>query len=142
MTNQTPKRRVLILCTANSARSQMAEAVLRHLAGDRYEVFSAGSRATHVNPFAIRAMDELGVDIRAQFSKTFERYLGEPFDAVITVCDNAAVDCPFLPGAYRRIHWSFPDPAAVEGDEAKLQAFRDVRDGLITRFKRFVQEEA
>jgi arsenate reductase (thioredoxin) len=145
MTNpvaDSTKKRVLILCTANSARSQMAEGVLRWLAGGEYEVFSAGSRATTVNPFAVRAMQELGVDISAQFSKTYERYLGQPFDAVITVCDNAADKCPFLPGQYKRIHWSFPDPAAVEGDAEKLQAFRDVRDGLIARFRAFVQAQS
>jgi arsenate reductase len=136
------KQRVLILCTANSARSQMAEAVLRWMADDRYDVFSAGSRETSVNPYATRAMAEIGVDISAQFSKTYERYLGQPFDAVITVCDNAAENCPFLPGKYNRIHWSFPDPAAVEGDEAKMQAFRDVRDGLIERFRTFSQTPA
>jgi arsenate reductase (thioredoxin) len=142
MTSSTTpsKKRVLILCTANSARSQMAEGALRWLAGDRYDVFSAGSRETSVNPFATRAMREIGVDISAQFSKTYERYLGQPFDAVITVCDNAADNCPFLPGQYTRIHWSFPDPAAVEGDDAKLQAFREVRDGLIARFRAYVQE--
>ena len=117
----------------------MAEGLLRWLTGDEYEVFSAGSRATSVNPFAVRAMSEIGVDISGQFSKTFERYLNQPFDAVITVCDNAAENCPFLPGKYNRIHWSFPDPAAVEGDEAKLQAFRDVRDGLIEKMKQLVQ---
>lgn len=139
MTNsQTRKKRVLILCTANSARSQMAEAILHSLAGDRYDVFSAGSRATSVNPFAIRAMDEIGVDIRGQHSKTFHQYLGQPFDAVITVCDNAAETCPFLPGQYHRIHWSFPDPASVEGDVAKAQAFRNVRDGLMDKFRDFV----
>lgn len=132
---QSSKIRVLILCTANSARSQMAEGILRWLAGDRCEVFSAGSKATSVSPFAIRAMDEIGVDIRSQYSKTYEQFLGQPFDAVITVCDSAAENCPFLPGNYNRIHWSFSDPAAVEGDEAKLQAFREVRDGLIERFK-------
>lgn len=131
----------MILCTANSARSQMAEGVLRWLAGDCYDVFSAGSRATYVNPFAIQAMDEIGVDLSSHTSKTYEQFLGQPFDAVITVCDNAAEACPFLPGQYRRIHWSFPDPAAVEGDAAKLQAFRDVRDGLIERFKAFIAEE-
>ncbi len=92
------KKRVLILCTANSARSQMAEGILRWLAGDRFEVFSAGTRATRVNPFAIRVMDEIGVDIRSQYSKTYEQFLGQPFDAVITVCDDAAETCPFLPG--------------------------------------------
>ena len=133
-------KRVLILCTANSARSQMAEGVLRWLGGEAYDVHSAGSRATQVNPVAIAAMDEIGVDIRAQFSKTYERYLAQPWDAVITVCDNAAEACPFLPGKYNRIHWSFPDPAAVEGDTARLQAFREVRDGLIERFKAFMQQ--
>ena len=135
----TQKKRVLILCTANSARSQMAEGILRWLGGDYYQVFSAGSVATRVNPFAIRAMDEIGVDIRGQYSKTYEQFIGQPFDAVITVCDDAAETCPFLPGQYHRIHWSFPDPAAVEGDEAKLQAFRSVRDGLIEKFREFVQ---
>ena len=135
------KKRVLILCTANSARSQMAEGVLRLLAGDHYDVFSAGSRATHVNPYAIQAMSEIGVDLSGHTSKTFEPFLGQPFDAVITVCDNAAENCPFMPGQYHRIHWSFPDPAAVEGDDEKLQAFREVRDGLIEKFKIFVTKE-
>ena len=135
------KPRILILCTANSARSQMAEGLLRWLAGDRYEVFSAGTYATRVNPFAIAAMDEIGIDIRAQHSKTYEQFLGKPFDAVITVCDSAAENCPFLPGQYTRIHWSFPDPAAAEGDEAKTQAFRMVRDGLIERFKAFIANQ-
>ncbi|MCX6018566.1 MAG: arsenate reductase ArsC [Chloroflexi bacterium] len=130
--------RVLILCTANSARSQMAEGVLRWLGGERCAAFSAGTIATHVNPFAMRVMDEIGVDIRAQYSKTYEQFLGQPFDAVITVCDSAAANCPFLPGQYVRLHWSFPDPAAVDGDEAKLQAFRDVRDGLIVRFREWL----
>jgi arsenate reductase len=86
-------------------------------------------------------MDEIGVDLRSHTSKTYDQFLGQPFDAVITVCDNAAEACPFLPGQYRRIHWSFPDPAAVDGDDAKLQAFRDVRDGLIDKFKAFIQAE-
>lgn len=136
----TRKKRVLILCTANSARSQMAEGILRWLGGDHYEVFSAGTQATRVNPFAIRVMDEIGVDIRSQYSKTYERFVGQPFDAVITVCDDAAEACPFLPGRYTRIHWGFPDPAAVEGEEAKLQAFRAVRDGLIEKFKAFIAQ--
>ena len=133
------RKRVLILCTATSARSQMAEGILRWLGGEGYQVFSAGTVATRVNPFAIRVMDEIGVDIRGQYSKTYEQFIGQPFDAVITVCDDAAETCPFLPGQYHRIHWGFPDPAAVEGDEAKLQAFRSVRDGLIEKFREFVQ---
>ena len=103
-------RRVLFLCTHNSARSQMAEGLLRHLAGDRFEAYSAGTEATLVRPLAIRAMAELGVDISGQESKTLERYLGEPFDRVITVCDEANEACPFFPGASERLHWSFPTP--------------------------------
>ena len=139
--NQTTKKRVLILCTANSARSQMAEGILRWLAGDRYEVFSAGSKATFVHPLAIRVMAEIGADISNQQSKTYEQFIGQSFDAVITVCDAANESCPFLPGQYRRVHWSFPDPAAVEGEEAKLHAFRQVRDGLIEKFKLFIQTD-
>ena len=136
------KKRVLILCTANSARSQIAEGLLRTLGGTVYDVYSAGSRATSVNPLAITVMDEIGIDIRSQFSKSLDRYLGQPFDAVITVCDNAAEGCPFVPGKYHRIHWSFPDPAAVEGDAAKLAAFRNVRDGLGGKLEEFVQERS
>jgi arsenate reductase (thioredoxin) len=125
------KQRVLILCTGNSARSQMAEGLLRTLAGDRLEVFSAGSRPSSVNPLAIAAMDERGIDIRSQRSKHFNEYLDQPFDYVITVCDNAAETCPSFPGPARRIHWSFPDPAAVLGSQAeRLAAFGEVRDAL------------
>jgi arsenate reductase len=91
------RARVLFLCTHNSARSQMAEALLRHLGGDRFEPHSAGTEATHVRPLAVRAMDEIGVDISGQESKTLERYLEEPFDYVITVCDDANEACPFFP---------------------------------------------
>jgi arsenate reductase (thioredoxin) len=98
------KTRVLFLCTHNSARSQMAEGLLRLLAGDRFEVMSAGTEATSVRPEAIQAMSELGVDISGQTSKTLERYLGEPFDYVVTVCDDANEACPFFPGAENRLH--------------------------------------
>jgi arsenate reductase len=98
------RRKVLFLCTHNSARSQMAEGLLRHLAGERFEVMSAGTEATHVRTLAIRAMDELGIDISGQDSKTLDRYLGEPFDYVITVCDDANEACPVFPGARRRLH--------------------------------------
>src|SRR5687767_13087808 len=111
----TEKARVLFVCTHNSARSQMAEGLLRHLAGDRFEAQSAGTEATHVRPLAIRAMDEIGVDISGQESKTLERYLGEPFDYVITVCDDANEACPFFPGAKERLHWSLPDLSAAKG---------------------------
>ena len=133
------KQRVLILCTGNSARSQMAEGLLRMLAGDHFEVFSAGSKPSIVNPLAIAAMDERGIDIRAQRSKHLNEYLDQPFDYVITVCDNAAETCPLFPGAARRIHWSFPDPAAVQGTEAeRLASFRQVRDDIETQVKNWL----
>lgn len=125
------KQRVLILCTGNSARSQMAEGLLRYIAGDQFEVFSAGSKPSVVNPLAIQAMDERGIDIHGQRSKHLNEYIKEPFDYVITVCDSAAETCPLFPGKAERIHWSFPDPAAIEGsDEEKLSSFRQVRDDI------------
>ena len=131
------KERVLFLCTHNSARSQMAEGLLRHLGGDRYEAFSAGTEATRVRPLAIRAMAELGVDISGQGSKTLTRYVGEPFAAVITVCDDANESCPVFPGAARRLHWSFPDPSKATGTEdEQLAAYRRVRDEIRARIER------
>ena len=128
------RTRVLFLCTHNSARSQMAEGLLRQLAGDRVEVHSAGTEATHVRPLAIRAMDEVGVNISEQESKTLDRYLHEPFDYVITVCDEANEACPFFPGAQSRLHWSFEDPSKAEGsEEERLVVFRRVRDGIRDR---------
>ena len=128
------KSRVLFLCTHNSARSQMAEGLLRHLAGDRFEAMSAGTEATHVRPLAIRAMEEVGIDISGQESKTLDRYLGEPFDYVITVCDDANEACPFFPGARERLHWSFEDPSKAEGsEENRLAVFRSVRDRIRDR---------
>lgn len=121
--------RVLFLCTHNSARSQMAEGMLGHLAGGGFESFSAGTEATHVRPEAIEAMREVGVDISGQRSETLDRYLGEPFDYVVTVCDDANEACPVFPGAKRRLHWSLPDPSAVTG-EGRMEAFRSVRDRL------------
>src|SRR5215471_5243191 len=105
------KRRVLFICTHNSARSQMAEGLLRHLGNDRFEVFSAGTEATFVRPLAIKAMAELGIDISHQQSKTLDSYLQQPFDEVITVCDTAAEACPVFPRAARRRHWSLEDPS-------------------------------
>ena len=128
------KTRVLFLCTHNSARSQMAEGLLRHLAGDRFEAMSAGTEATHVRPLAIGAMEEVGIDISSQESKTLERYLEEPFDYVITVCDDANDTCPFFPGASTRLHWSFEDPSKAQGsEEERLTVFRRVRDGIRDR---------
>jgi arsenate reductase len=130
----TEKTRVLFLCTHNSARSQMAEGLLSDLAGDQFEVMSAGTEATHVRPLAVRAMQEIGVDISGQESKTLDRYLDQPFDYVITVCDDANEACPFFPGAQSRLHWSFEDPSRAEGsDEERLAVFRRVRDGIKDR---------
>jgi arsenate reductase len=131
------KDRVLFLCTHNSARSQMAEGLLRHLDGERFEVMSAGTEATQVRPLAVRAMEEIGVDISGQESKTLEHYIDEPFDYVITVCDEANEACPFFPGASTRLHWFFEDPSrAVGSDEERLAVFRRVRDGLLGRLAR------
>jgi arsenate reductase len=132
---EVPERiRVLFLCTHNSARSQMAEGLLRHMAGDRFEAMSAGTEATHVRPLAVQAMEEIGVDISGQESKTLARYLQEPFDYVITVCDDANEACPFFPGAGNRLHWSFEDPSRAEGvEEERLAVFRSVRDRIRDR---------
>ena len=125
------RARILFLCTHNSARSQMAEGLLRHVAGDRFEAHSAGTEATHVRPLAVRAMDEVSVDITGQESKILERYLGEPFDYVITVCDDANEACPFFPGARNRLHWSLEDPSQADGsEEERLAVFRRVRDEI------------
>ena len=115
----------------------MAEGLLRDLGGDRFEPFSAGTEATHVRPLAIRAMSELGVDISGQGSKTLDRYLNEPFDAVITVCDQANEACPVFFGARQRLHWSFPDPSKAQGDEEQqLAVYRQVRDAIRERIER------
>ncbi len=129
MTEKKP--RVLLLCTHNSAGSQMAEGTLRNLTGDRFEVHSAGTEATLVRPLAIQAMEEIGIDISGQESKTLDRYVGEPFDYVITVCDEANEACPFFPGAKNRLHWSFEDPSQATGsEEERLAVFRRVRDEI------------
>jgi arsenate reductase len=132
--------RVLILCTANSARSQMAEGLLREIGGEKVEVFSAGSSPSRVNPYAIEAMTQRGIDISSHRSKSLQEFIKEPFDYVITVCDNAAESCPLFPGKAQRIHWSFPDPAAVTGShDIILASFSSVRDGLEEKFKEFVK---
>ncbi len=134
------KSRVLILCTGNSARSQMAEGLLRHLAGDRFEVESAGTIASFVRPQAIAAMAEIGIDISGHRSKCLDEFLGEPFDYVMTVCDNAAENCPVFPGPAQRIHWSFDDPAEAKGSEEDvLGEFRRVRDEIKDRLIDFAQ---
>ena len=125
------KTKVLFLCTGNSARSQMAEGYLRHLAGEDYEVLSAGTAPVGLNPLAVEVMSEIGIDISRQASKNVSQFLGASIPYVITVCDRARESCPIFPGAFRLIHWSFDDPAAVEGTrEEKLAAFRRVRDEI------------
>ena len=130
-------RRVLFLCTHNSARSQMAEGLLRELGGSGFEAHSAGTEATHVRPLAIRAMQEIGIDIGAQRSKALDEYAGQPFDLVVTVCDEAREACPYFPGARAQIHWSLPDPSKATGtEESRLAVFRGVRDELRRRIGR------
>lgn len=134
------KKRVLILCTGNSARSQMAEGLLRHSSESSLEVHSAGTHPSTVNPLAIEAMREIGVDISAHRSKSVTEFEGCQFDTVITVCDHAAEHCPAFPGAPERIHWSLPDPAGVIGThQERLAAFRNVRDDLERRLRGFLQ---
>lgn len=123
------RQRVLILCTANSARSQMAEGLLRHDHGDVFDVESAGTRATLVRPEAIQVMAEIGIDISQHRSKVVDEFAGESFDLVLTVCDNAKESCPIYPGHGKRIHHAFEDPAGQAGDES-LPAFRRVRDQM------------
>ena len=132
------KHRVLILCTGNSARSQMAEGILRHMAGDRYEVFSAGTRPAGLNPLAVEVMREIGIDISGQRSKSVDQFVGQPFDYVITVCDNAKESCPIFPGPGQRIHQSFEDPAAHPGEQGA--AFRKVRDQMSSWLKKFAAQ--
>ena len=137
------KRRVLILCTGNSARSQMAEGLLRHDAGDRFEVASAGVEPSRVRPAAIEAMREIGIDISGHRSKSVDEFTGQEFDYVITVCDHANERCPVFPGKTRRIHWSFEDPAAAQGDEAaRLAVFRRVRDEIRERLRSLISAYA
>src|SRR5919201_5728346 len=135
------KQRVLFICTHNSARSQMAEGWLRHLAGDRFEAHSAGTEATLVRPLAIQVMREAGIDISGQESKTLDRYLNQPWDYVITVCDQANEVCPFFPGGKKRLHWSFPDPSQATGTEdQQLALYRQVRDDIRDRLNTLFSE--
>jgi arsenate reductase len=131
--------RILFLCTHNSARSQMAEALTRHYGGDKVEVYSAGTEPGRVHPLAARVMAESGIDISEARSKSLNEFLGEIFDYVITVCDRANETCPVFPGDPERIHWSFEDPSAVEGTEGeRLKAFRDIRNLLNMRIQNWL----
>ena len=134
------KRRVLILCTGNSARSQMAEGLLRHDAGERFDVESAGTKPGIVRPEAIAVMKELGIDISGHRSKHVDEFDGQRFDYVITVCDNAKESCPLFFGAAKQLHQSFDDPAALKGSEQERRAlFRRVRSELRTYLADFAK---
>ncbi len=133
------KQKVLFLCTGNSCRSQMAEGLLRQLAGDRFQVVSAGTEPRSVNPLAVTAMREIGVDLSGQRSKSVKEFLGQHFTYVITVCDSANERCPIFPGTVRRLHWPLQDPAAAVGSEAeRMQVFRRVRDEIAERVRSLV----
>lgn len=136
------RSKVLILCTGNSARSQMAEGLLRHDAGDLFQVVSAGTHPSHVRAEAVAVMKELGIDISSHRSKSVEEFAGHEFDFVITVCDNARESCPVFPATTKRIHWSLQDPAAVEGSrEKRLEAYRERRNELREHLRRFARQQ-
>ncbi|MGA6827018.1 arsenate reductase ArsC [Nitrospira sp. NS4] len=133
------KPRVLFLCTGNSARSQMAEGWLRHLAGDRFDVFSAGTHPVGLNPGSVEVMAEVGIDIAGHRSKGVNEFTDQSFDYVVTVCDRAKETCPLWPGRTRLIHWSFDDPAAVTDADAYRQTFRRVRDEIAEQIRLFLR---
>jgi arsenate reductase len=137
------KPRVLFVCTHNSARSQIAEGFLRAVAGDRFEVGSAGTDATRVHPLAIRAMAEVGIDLGGHASKTVDAVRDRHWDWVITVCDDANERCPVFPGRGRRLHWSFEDPSCGGGsEEERLARFRGIRDEIMARVRAWLRNQA
>jgi len=145
-TNNMVPMRVLFLCTHNSSRSQMAEGLLRTRGGSQYQVFSAGTHPRAVHPLAVKAMAELGIDVSEQAghrAKGIEEFGDEPpMDLVVTVCDEAAEECPYFPRARRQEHWGFPDPSAATGtQEERLAVFRRVRDAIAARIETFLQRE-
>jgi arsenate reductase len=136
-------KRILVLCTGNSARSQMGEGLFRYEGRGAYEVASAGTKPSHVRPEAIAVMKEIGIDISGHRSKSANEFEGRSFDYVVTVCDNARDNCPVFPSDAERIHWSFEDPAAVQGsEEERLAAFRRIRNQIHERVKAFFREQA
>jgi arsenate reductase len=137
------KKRILILCTGNSARSQMAEGLLHDYAGDRFAIESAGIKPDHVRPEAIEVMKEIGVDISGHRSKSIDEFVGQSFDYILTVCDNAKESCPTFPGSAKQLHRNFEDPAAMEGTrQERLAAFRRVRDQISAYLKNFPPKES
>jgi arsenate reductase len=131
--------RVLFLCTGNSARSIIGQALLKNMGGEAFEVYSAGTAPKGINPLTVKVLQMSDIDISGERSKHMSEYEGQSFDYVITVCDDAAEQCPVFPGDPERIHWSFPDPAAVEGTEVqKLLAFQDTVRGMRQRLSTFI----
>ena len=134
-----PPIRVIFVCTANSARSQMAEAILRREGGDRFDVMSAGVNVSSVNPLTILALAKVGIDIREARSKPVDEFVGQPFDYVITVCDRARESCPYFPGGRETLHWGFDDPAEATGTEAeRLAVFERVMGEVSGRVRTFI----
>ena len=132
---------VIFVCTGNSCRSQMAEGLLRFLAKGRFQVFSAGTHPHGLNPLAVQVMEEIGIDISGQKSESLDRYVEDPFDFVITVCDKARETCPVFAGGGHRLHWSFEDPAAAAGSlDERLAVFRRVRDEIEHELRQFLQD--
>jgi len=132
------RQKVLFLCTGNSCRSQMAEGLLRNLAGARFDVASAGTRPAGLNPTAVEAMQEIGIDISGHRSKDVSEFDGQRFDTVITVCDRVRQACPVFPGANKMFHWSLDDPAEAQGShEERMAVFRRVRDEIVDRMREF-----
>jgi arsenate reductase len=131
--------RVLFLCTGNSARSVIAEALLKKMGGHDFEVYSAGTDPKGINPYTLRVLEQEHIDMSGFYSKNMNDFVGQQFDYVITVCDQAAERCPVFPGDPTRIHWSFPDPAAVEGDDlVRLAAFQETLRGIRRRMDTFI----
>ncbi len=131
--------RVLFVCTGNSCRSQIAEGLLKHHGNDKYEVYSAGLKPSHVHPLAIKVMDESGIDITNQYSKTVNEFLDQEFSYVVTVCGGAKELCPVFQGEHRTLHWNIDDPATAKGtEEEMLKVFRNVREKILEEVNRFI----
>lgn len=137
--NQAPAR-VLFLCTHNSARSQMAEAILRHLGGERVLAYSAGSQPSRVHPDAVRTLDSLGIATAGLSSKHLKEFLGQDFDYIVTVCDQAREACPVFPGKPAQVHWSYPDPSAIADEAERLATFRSIARDLMERNRSLLAE--
>jgi len=134
-------KKILFLCTGNSCRSQMGEGFMRHMAGNKFDVFSAGVEPAQLNPYAIKVMAEAGIDISSHKSKSVNEFLEQEFDYVITVCNHAKQVCPIFPGQYERIHWDIEDPAEISGTEKeKMVFFRKIRDEIKEKCQRFLNK--